>query len=112
MPSRSNMTNNKVIQIDKELAVLQDRFNGFDKKLEEHCQTNEKGFDEVSRRIEGTNVLISDLDKSISKQLEVFWTEADKRYAGKTTELIVYAAMGIIGTVILYAILGDIGLKW
>lgn len=112
MPTRRNMTNEKVIQIDKELAVLQDRFNSFDKKLEEHCRNNEKGFDEVSRRIEGTNTLITELDNSLAAQFKEFWKEADKRYAGKIVERVVYTAIGIVCTVILYALLKKLGLDW
>lgn len=105
------MTTQNINRIDKELAVLQDRFDNFEVKLEEHCRINEKGLDSLNGRVDGLTTIIAQLDSSIGKKIENMWKEGDKRWAGKLTEKVVYGVLGAIGLAVLYALLREIGLK-
>lgn len=62
-------------------------------KMEEHCKSNDERFDRIE-------VLLNGFIKS-----------ADRKFASKLTEKIVYGMAGIILTSVLYIILKSVGIK-
>ena len=103
---------NRELEMGERMVRLETDVKNINTKLDDHCSANERGFEDLSRRMDKTNTIIAQLDSSLTKRFDALWEKADNRYAGKLSEKVVYGVLGAIGLVIVYSILKKIGLEW